>query len=342
MAAKAKANDTGNEKIYVICGKDKFLVGSECQKLLDTLISPEDRSLSLFQPEVDKVEISEVLDELRTLPFLADKRVVLLKDADSFVTANRPVLEKYFAEPSRCGVLVLVVQKWQKTTRLAKMLGKVGKLIDVGDIGRYQLGSYVSNYVTSTYGKSMNRSTAGMLVELVGDDVGRLCSEADKLAIYVDQRKNIELADVEALIGHNRMFGAFSVIDAITDGRIDTAVERLRNMFMMDRSAEFTVVGAFAFHFRKMFRAKALLEKGVNAQQVISQLRIFGNKDGFFRQVRALSLRQIGRVLCELARIDHGMKTGQTTAGVAIERLVVRLGVATSHGGQSRRTRAYG
>lgn len=342
MAAKAKTNDAGSERIYVICGKDKFLVSGECQKLLETLLSPEERSLSLFQPEVDKVEISEVLDELRTLPFLADKRVALLKGADSFITANRPALEKYFAEPSRCGVLILVVQKWQKSTRLAKMLGKVGKLIDVGDIGRYQLAGYVSNYITSTHGKSMNHSTASMLVELVGDDVGRLCSEADKLAIYVDQRKKIELADVEALIGHNRMFGAFSVIDAITDGRIDTAVERLRNMFMMDRSAEFTVVGAFAFHFRKMFRAKALLEKGVNAQQIIGQLRVFGNKDGFFRQVRALSLRQIGRVLCELARIDHGMKTGQTTVPVAIERLVVRLGAAIAQASQGRQTRRYG
>ncbi len=342
MAGKAKGNDAGNERIYVICGKDKFLVGSECQKLLDMLLSPEERSLSLFQPEVDKVEVSEVLDELRTLPFLADKRVVLLKDAESFITANRGTLEKYFEEPSRCGVLILVVQTWAKTTRLAKMLGEVGKVIDVGNIKQYQLGGYVSNYVTKTHSKSMNRTTAGMLVELVGDDVGRLCSEADKLAIYVDQRKSIDLADVEALIGHNRIFGAFSVIDAITDGRIDTAVERLRNMFMMDRSAEFTVVGAFSFHFRKMFRAKALLEKGVNAQQIIGQLRVFGNKDGFFRQVRALSLKRIGGVLCELARIDHGMKTGQTTAAVAIERLVVKLGVAISQAGQSRRARTYG
>ena len=98
-------------------------------------------------------------------------------------------------------ILILVVQTWAKSTRLAKMLGKVGKLVDVGDMGRYQLAGYVSNYVTSTHGKSMNHSTAAMLVELVGDDVGRLCSEADKLAIYVNQNKKIGRMD-NSLIGN--------------------------------------------------------------------------------------------------------------------------------------------
>ena len=85
-------------------------------------------AMSLFQPECDKVELTEVLDELRTLPFLAEKRVVVLKNADKFVSEHRAALEKYFDEPSPTGVLVLTVDTWMKSTKLAKKLKKVYQL----------------------------------------------------------------------------------------------------------------------------------------------------------------------------------------------------------------------
>ena len=80
--------------------------------------------MSLYQPDCTKVELSEVLDELRTLPFLAEKRVVVLKDADKFVSEHRAALENYFDEPSKTGVLILTVEKWMKTTKLAKKTRK--------------------------------------------------------------------------------------------------------------------------------------------------------------------------------------------------------------------------
>ena len=63
-------------------------------------------------------------------------------------------------------------------------------------------------------------------------------------------------------------------------------------MFAEDRTAEYTVVGAFAFHFRKMFSAKALLEKGVSTSEVAARLRIWGNRDAFFAQLGKMTLKQ--------------------------------------------------
>ena len=55
----------------------------------------------------------------------------MVKEADSFVSANRGALEKYFDKPSPTGILVMTVGSWAKTTKLAKKLSKAGKLIDV-------------------------------------------------------------------------------------------------------------------------------------------------------------------------------------------------------------------
>jgi DNA polymerase-3 subunit delta len=326
MAVKSNKTKQSTKNIYVVCGKDEFLVANQYELLLDELLTPEQRPMCLYQPKADEAILANVLDELRTLPFLAERRVVLLKDAGKFISANREALEKYFDDPSPTGVLILTVQTWPPNTRLAKKLPKIGRLINVSGITRGRLPRYVADYAKRERGKTFGRGAAQLLVELAGDEPGRLCSEADKLAMYVGEQKSITTDDVEKLIGHNRMFNAFAVIDAITAGNVGEAVERLRNMFATDRQAEFRVVGAFAYHFRRMFKAKTLLDKGLNKNQVASQLGIWGNQDAFFGQLAKVTLEKIGAVLAELARIDYLVKTGQTNVKIALEQLVLRLG----------------
>jgi DNA polymerase-3 subunit delta len=315
--------------IYVIAGKDESLVNAERRELVEGLLEPSQRVTGLFDADAASVSASEVLDELRTVPFLTDKRVVVIKGADDFVSENRQILEKYFDNPSPTGVLVLTVSSWLPQTKLAKRLSAVGKLINVTQPKPSQLPQRVCQYANDAHNKKLSNDAAVLLVELAGDDLGRLYSEVDKLATFVDKEKVITANHVELLIGHNRLFNAFAVIDAIMAGEVARAVERLRTMFAEDKSSEYTVVGAFAFHFRRMFNTKVLLEKGVTPSEIVERLRIRSNKESFFAHVRKLSLKQIGRYLQKLGEIDHAIKTGQTKAQVAMEQLVLGL-VASS------------
>ena len=108
-------------------------------------------------------------------------------------------------------------------------------------------------------------------------------------------------------------------------GNIAQAIDRLRGMFAEDRTAEYTVVGAFAYHFRRLFGAKVLLENGVGSTEIANRLRIWGNKDGFFAQLRKMSLKQIGDILQQLAATDYAVKTGRVKVELAAEQLVLRL-----------------
>ncbi|MHC4735310.1 MAG: DNA polymerase III subunit delta, partial [Planctomycetota bacterium] len=189
----------------------------------------------------------------------------------------------------------------------------------------YQLPARLMQYTSDAHSKRLSKDAAELLVELVGDDLVRLYSEIDKLVLFADSEKTITTGYVEKLIGHNRIFGAFEVIDKCLAGNAGAAVERLRNMFASDRSTEFKVVGAFAFHFRRMFNAKVLLEKGVRQAEIINQLRIWGNKDSFFAQLRKMTLKQIGDGIQQLAGIDYAIKTGRTKPQIAIEQLVLTM-----------------
>jgi len=313
------------EPIYVIAGKEQSLVNIECDRLLEQLVQPEQRPVGLFIADPQQVAVADIMDELRTLPFLAERRVVVVRGADEFISKNRQLLESYFDNPCPTGVLVLTVDSWPAGTRLAKMLPKVGRLISIEHSLPWQLPDRLIRYASDAHSKELTSEAAELLVELIGDELGRLYSEVDKLALFADSEKTITLQHVEQLIGHNRIFGAFAVIDACLAGNSAQAVDRLRNMFAEDKSAEYTVVGAFAFHFRRLFNAKVLFDKGARSAEVAAKLRIWGNKEGFFAQLRQLSLQQIGNTLQQLAQIDYAIKTGRTKAQLAIEKLVLNL-----------------
>jgi DNA polymerase-3 subunit delta len=313
------------ELIYVIAGKDNSLVGSQCQELLNSLLEPSQRATGLFDADADSVSATDVLDELRTAPFLTGKRIVRIKEADDFISKNRPLLEKYFDNPCPTGRLILTVKSWDTRTKLAKKLPQVGKLINIAPPTRKELPYRLIDYAKDAYDKKLSLSTAILLIELTGDELTRLYSEIDKLALYVDDQKIITQNHVESLIGHNRLFNAFAVIDAIIAGNAGVAIERLRGMFEADKSTEYTIVGAFAYHLRKMFDAKILLDKGVYQRQIENKLRIWGDTNAFFEHLRQISLKQIGQYLQKLAETDYAIKTGRTTAQVAMEQFLLEL-----------------
>lgn len=313
------------DRIYVIMGKDESLVGARCQELLAQLLDPQQRMTALLSVTADEAVLSEVLDELRTVPFLADKRVVVVRGADDFISRHRGALEKYFEKPASTGILVLTVSSWDARLKLAKKLSAVGTLIEITQPKPWELAGHLVQYAADKHKVRLDREAAAILVELIGEELAHLHNEVDKLVLFARGERVIRADHVESLIGHHRIYGAFEVIDAVTGGNTGQAIKRLRNMFAEDRSAEYSVVGAFAYHLRRMFHAKVLLEKRTNPVEIAKRLRIWANKDRFFAQLQRLSLAQIAAFLEELAAVDYATKTGQAQASIAIEQLVLRL-----------------
>jgi DNA polymerase-3 subunit delta len=311
--------------VCVVYGEDAFLVAKEAEKHLDSLLNEEERMTGLSEPKASDAQIAEVLDELRTVPFLASRRVVLIKDAEPFLKLYSKQLEVYLESPSPCGVLLMTAATLDGRTRFAKLLREIGGAIEITPMKSYELPQYITGYAKQQHGITLDTRSSKLLVELIGDDPGRLCREMDKLALYVSPQKTVATQDIEQLIGRNRMFNAFEVIDGITTNNAGQALTRLQNMFASDRDTQYTVVGAFGYHFRKLFTARVLLNKGISAQQATAKAGVWYQKEAFAAQLSRLSLEQIGWMLGELGRIDHCIKTGRTTAPVAMERLVVSL-----------------
>jgi len=324
---KSKKGQYGNKflPVYVIASKEQSSSGVECTRVIDELLKTSEKNTGLFFFDAATAEIRDVLDELRTSAFFGKTKVVVLKSADKFISANRALLEKYFESPSRISTLVLTVTVWQPNTRLAKILNKVGRLIKISGPKSWELAGRLIKYTIDAHNKRISKDAAELLIELVGDELHKLYGEIDKLALFVSDKKNITADDVESLAGRSRLFNTFEVIDTSVSGDSAGALRQLRDMFAADRSAEYTFVGAFAYHFRRMFKAKVLLAKRYAPSQIAKEVGLWRNADRFFDRLQKVSLEKISEALQQLAGTDYAIKTGRIKPQVAAEQLVLKI-----------------
>src|SRR5215470_11916164 len=103
-AAKVKP-----QPVYVLHGDEDFLKRQVLAALRPRVVGPDDDGFAVSTHPGDKATFAAVQDELRTVPFLSPGRLVVVDNADPFVTRFRAALEKYVAAPASTGVLVLDV-----------------------------------------------------------------------------------------------------------------------------------------------------------------------------------------------------------------------------------------
>src|SRR6185437_15678781 len=130
-----------------------------------------------------------------------DRRLVIVDDADDFVSDHRSHLEKYVDKPVRKSVLVLDVKTFPKTTRLSKQLATKGLEVECSELKGIALSKWLQDTAQEKYQQTLSRDAAGLLIELVGNELGLLDQELAKLATYVGSGATINIDDVRKLVG---------------------------------------------------------------------------------------------------------------------------------------------
>ncbi len=214
--------------VYAVFGDDAFLRRETLEAISGVVLqggSDEDLAVSRYSGDVAR--LSDVLDEVRTLPFLSRSRVVIVEGADPFVTAHRRELETYVERPSSSGVLVLSVKTWPASTKLAKLVEKVGLAIECKGPHERALAPWLAQVARTRCRAQLDDDAARLLIELVGPEAGLLVSELEKLAVYVGNRGKIHRDDVARMIGAGRIETIWKTLDAATTGRGDLALDHL-------------------------------------------------------------------------------------------------------------------
>jgi DNA polymerase-3 subunit delta len=243
--------------LYAVFGDDAYLKKEVLDALTRAVLGPEADELAVSRFAGEHASLADVLDEVRTLPFLTRRRLVVVENADPFVTAHRRELEGYAEHASASGVLVLVVKTWPGNTRLARLFAQHGLAVECKSPREAELPDWLVELAREHEGVALEREAARLLVELVGPEVGLLASEVAKLATYVGPKKAIKRADVARMVGAGRVETIWKTLEAATTGQ---AAEGLDGLDRLLTSGEHPVglLAAISASLRKVHHAGML------------------------------------------------------------------------------------
>src|SRR5262249_22525394 len=148
--------------------------------VIRAVFPPPDDEPTVTRVAGNQVSLADVQDELFTLPFFSKRRLVIVEEADGFVTKHRRGLEAYMEKPSSSGTLLLHVKQWTSTTNLAKRVEKVGLAIECNSLPEKQAAkviSWLTQYARSRCDAQLEPAAANLLVDLVGLEIGILTAE---------------------------------------------------------------------------------------------------------------------------------------------------------------------
>lgn len=312
--------------VYVLCGDEDFLKRQAVTALRSRIVGDDANSMALSVYEGDTASLAKVFEDLETLPFLSPLRLVIVENADPFVTLHRAKLEAYIGKPAAKGILALVVKTWPANTRLAKLVDHNATIV-CNTPKEYQLPDWCQKRAHSEYGKNLASGAAHFLVSLVGEDLGLLDQELAKVASYVGERKAIEEKDIDVMVGHSRQETIFKIFNAIGAGNTKEALTCLaRGLDQGDDPMK--ILGAMSWQLRRLAKASslagprfpmglALKEVGVNYPSAMREAEI---------QLRHLGSKRVKQLFDWLLETDQALKGGSELPGrLILERLVIRL-----------------
>ena len=315
--------------VAVLFGPETHL-RSQSRKALAKILcgdDSEDADLGLTVFNGKDADYKTVADELLTVSMFGDHRVVLVEDADDFVSKNRPQLENYVAKPAKKATLILDVKSWPKNTKLAKkVVSTKGLTIECSELSGAALHRWICELAQSEYEKKLSKAAASTMVELAGTSLGLLKQEVEKLANYVGDNESITPEDVRTLVGGWKAETTWVMLNAARDGHIGRALECLDQLFTAGEAPQ-KLLGGLNHSFRRIALATELSRGGQPLSAAIKDAGVFYKETGAVEKY----LRRIGRpaaekILHRLARADRNMKGGsRVPERIQMEELIVTL-----------------
>ncbi len=316
----------------VIFGEERFEKAERTRRAMDDLLPPEvDRGMALCEYDGAAREdqggpvFAAVADDLRTLPFLSDRRVVVIREADAFISASREPLERYFDSPAPSATLVLECRTFPKTTRLYKAVARAGGvLVECKKLSQRDAVDFVFNQARSL-GKRIEPAAANKLAELIGAEAGALASEVEKLAMYAGDRPQITADDVRELVGLSREEKIFAVMDAALLGRTDDALRLWRQVLATDPAGVYKALGGMAFVIRRLMAAHRMAAGGMSLSLIAPKVMMFRREAELRQELKRNPAARLETLLADMAELDKRAKLGLRSLEVGIESLLFAI-----------------
>lgn len=311
---------------YYLYGEEVFLRDEAEAELVARLLPAGAADLNREVLPADEADATGIIGRAQMVPVLAPRRVILVRGADRLGARDLQALAAYLDAPVPTASLIFSAAKLDMRTRFAQVLLRQAVVCRFERPQGEELRAWVRERLARRQ-RRIGDEALDLLLSLVGEELHRLESELEKLALYLGDRVEAEPGDVEALGAPGRFRTVFDLTGALGSRPLDLALAALRDL-LEGGEEPLAILGMMARRYRMLIRARLALDGGMAELGLASSVGIPPRHvPALARQARALSREALEAGLEALRQADLELKSGAKGKGqgVILERLVIAL-----------------
>ena len=311
------------QNVYVLYGSEDYLKQQYKQRLKQALISPDD-TMNFAVREGAHINPLELIDLAETMPFFADRRLILVENSGFFESSCED-LAAYLPQMPATTVMLFVEPKVDKRGKMYKAASKTGRVIEFGE----QKEELLTRWILGRLKKEQKKITQPVLqlfLSKTGTDMNVIDRELEKLLCYTLEKEVIEQGDVQAVCTEQVSNQIFEMIGAL--GRRDRrqALSLYYDLLAL-KEPPMRILYLIGRQFRILLDLKTMNRAGLDAKTMASKAGIppFAVKRSL-GQAAAFTEAELRMALSDSAGLETDCKTGKMADRIAVEMLIIQYG----------------
>lgn len=306
---------------YLFYGEETYLKRQYKDKLVKALTNEGD-TMNFSVYEGKDINPKEIIDLAETMPFLAERRVILIEDSGFFKNSCEELAE-YVKEVSPSTVLLFVENEVDKRNKLYKQVQKNGQVVCFERQNDDTLMRWVGQRLKED-GKTMKREAYQLFITKVGNDMENIDKELEKLICYCMDKENIESEDVEAICIEQTTNKIFEMVNAVSEKNQRKAMELYDDLLIL-KEPPMRILFLLARQFQKLLLVKELTKAGYDSRTIAGKA---GMPEFAVRKnqamARSFSTQQLKGAVEDSVELEEAVKTGRMNDRMAVELLLMK------------------
>lgn len=319
LSADIKNNNF--ERCYLLCGKEAYLRRFYKNALLKALIS-EDDTLNFNKYQGNDINVGEVIDQAETMPFLAQRRVILIENSGLCKSGNDQLAE-YLPDMPDTTILIMVETEVDAKKKLYKAFGNVGKVYDFDYQNDRDLRLWIDNRMKQEK-KTIDKNAVDLLLERTGSDMMTIDAEMEKLFSYTNNKTFINAQDVETITTASVSSGIFDMTTAMAERNPSKAIEIYHDLLIRKVTSSFGALTLIARQFNQILQVKELRGKGYPSSRVADTMKLSPYiEKKIENQARGFSEKRLREALEACVRVEEDVKIKSMDPDFQVELLIM-------------------
>lgn len=310
---------------YLFEGVEENIKNAAVQTLRKALL-PEGME-ELNESVMDAPATDAIIAACETLPFLADKRLIIVRDHPALIgraEADERLLAYIPQVPETAVLLFLCRGKADGRKKLYSAFKKRGSVVSFMPLTEQELNAWIIKTFASL-GKHADADTASLLAFTVGADTALLRQEIEKLSALAGERDPITQEDVRSIASRSAECTVFEMVDAVVAGQQGKAFALLRDMLSTGND-RLGILAMLLRQFRLMQHIKIMQVEKRSPAEIRQRLGVPGfAADRCMRQAHGYTGRQVKQAVQLCLDAEYRVKSGQLNQEGALEAVMLAL-----------------